>query len=393
MNLDLAAFRAQYSAFLDHERILLTGHSHQAWPDVAEQGQIQYFRDSARWVDDKWGEVVFAKIERVGRRIRERMGLLPEGGIVFGKSTHELGYRLLSCFSPTSKTRIVTTSCEFHSLRRQLSRLQEEGVEVVWVDANDRQTLAQRLIEAITPGTTLVAFSGVLFEDSFILGEIPSILAKAKEVSAHVLLDLYHAFNVVPIELSALGEEIFIVAGGYKYAQFGEGVCWMTVPKDCELRPVYTGWFAEFGTLSKAAANNHVSYSQGALRFAGATFDPSGIYRAEVVLDHFDKFGLSVNELRNISTRQTQRIIAQIESHSKGRQQPIASDRDPKKRAGFVSIRTPKATEAEQLLRKKHVRVDARRDLLRVGPAPYLTDNEIDRGVETIVNTLAEMTE
>ena len=34
--------------------VLLTGHSHQAWPDVAFDAQKQAWLDAAEQVDDKW---------------------------------------------------------------------------------------------------------------------------------------------------------------------------------------------------------------------------------------------------------------------------------------------------------------------------------------------------
>ena len=43
-------------------RILLTGHSHQAWPDVARAALLQCFDDAALHVDDKWG-AAFAAVD------------------------------------------------------------------------------------------------------------------------------------------------------------------------------------------------------------------------------------------------------------------------------------------------------------------------------------------
>ena len=43
-----------YSDFKVNERILLSGHSHQAWPNVAKQGMIECYNDAAKHVDDKW---------------------------------------------------------------------------------------------------------------------------------------------------------------------------------------------------------------------------------------------------------------------------------------------------------------------------------------------------
>ena len=49
------ALAPHYSRFRVSERLLLTGHSHQAWPDVAFEGQIEAWADAAECVDEKWG--------------------------------------------------------------------------------------------------------------------------------------------------------------------------------------------------------------------------------------------------------------------------------------------------------------------------------------------------
>jgi kynureninase len=53
-----------YDRFDVANRLLLTGHSHQAWPDVAFDAQLQAWTDAATYVDDKW-EHAFARADRV----------------------------------------------------------------------------------------------------------------------------------------------------------------------------------------------------------------------------------------------------------------------------------------------------------------------------------------
>ena len=43
-----------YRRFRVSERLLLTGHSHQAWPDVAFDAQQRAWLDAAEYVDEKW---------------------------------------------------------------------------------------------------------------------------------------------------------------------------------------------------------------------------------------------------------------------------------------------------------------------------------------------------
>ena len=111
---DVAGVRAAYSRFLSAGppgRILLTGHSHQAWPDVVRDALLAFFDDSARWVDDKWSEAVFPRADRVGRAILARMGFDGGDAIAFGRSTHELVGRLLSCLPlPANRARSARAS-------------------------------------------------------------------------------------------------------------------------------------------------------------------------------------------------------------------------------------------------------------------------------------------
>lgn len=387
---DPSAFRAAYGAFLRPDRILLTGHSHQAWPDVSREAQLRAFDDAASFVDDKWSRAVDGVVERVARGVAERLGFGADdaGSLVFGQNTHELAFRLLSCWPFDPRTRIVTTTGEFHSLDRQLRRLQEAGVRVDWVDARRREGLEERIAAAIEPGTSLVALSAVLFEDGFVLRDLEAIAARAREVGAAVLVDAYHAFNVVPLPLAMLPGEVYVVAGGYKYAQFGEACCFLRVPEGSTRAPLQTGWFADFADLAqpRELGARPVGFGAGASRFKGSTFDATPFYRAAAVLDHFDAHGLDVERLRAISLRQTRRILDRLKAlDSVGTGLVPVSPEDDSRRGGFVAVRFASPQRLVDAARAAGVFVDARGDIVRLGPAPYLLDDEIDEGVRRLV--------
>lgn len=382
---DLPALRAAYARFLEGSRVLLTGHSHQAWPDVARDALTQSFDDAARFVDDKWERAVFPRMDAVGRGVLGRLGFDPGDAIAFGKSTHELAYRLLSCLPLSARPRIVTTRSEFHSLRRQLSRLEEEGARVTWVEAGPRATLADRVLDALVPGADLLALSAVLFDDSFVVPRLGEIAARAVEIGAIVLVDAYHAFNVVPLEWGDAKDHLFVTAGGYKYGAFGEGVCFLRVPPGSELRPVYTGWFADFSALARPPGGP-VTYGPGGARFTGATFDPSAFYRAHAVLAHWDAFGLDVPRLRAVSLRQTRRILDRFDARGLG--SAVISPREDARRGGFVAVHADHAESVVKRLRARGVFVDSRGQTVRLGPAPYLTDDEIDRGADAAIDEM-----
>ena len=364
------------------ERLLLTGHSHQAWPDVAFEAQQKAWLDAARHVDQKWD---LAEIK--AERYREAVATLLDdhaGFVALGQNTHELVTRMLSALPLAARPRLVTTNGEFHSIRRQLDRLSEEGVEVVKVGALPAVTLAERLISEVNDHTAAVLVSCVLFQNAHIVPGLSGVLEACERVGAELLVDAYHSTNVAPLSLPEEGlEGAFIVGGGYKYMQMGEGNCWLRFPRDCQLRPVLTGWFSEFATLAnnKAASadgESRVPYNDGPTRFAGATYDPTSHYRAAAVLDFFAEQDLTQDRLRSCSQHQIGLLATEFDALDLD---PAAVDRDRsvplESLAGFLALSSPNASLITDVLAERGVHVDHRGTVLRLGPAPYLTDEQL----------------
>jgi len=375
----------RYSRFRVGDRILLTGHSHQAWPDVAFEAQMQAWQDAAELVDGKWDvAAAFADEVREGYR---RLLDDPDGHIALGQNTHELVTRFLSALPLRDRPRVVTTDGEFHTVRRQLARLQEEGLEVVQAGATGTVpapgAIAQAVIDALDDRTAVVIMSSVLYRNGLIVEGLGEVAKACEHVGASLLVDAYHSINVVPFSVSHMGlERAFVVGGGYKYCQFGEGVCFLRIPADCSLRPVLTGWFSEFGELADNPGPGRVAYGAGPLRFAGSTYDPVGHYRARAVLRFFQSERLTPPLLRTVSQAQLARLTEGIE----------ALDLDPavltwngemplERRGGFLALDAPRAADLSASLRRCGVFADHRGQVLRLGPAPYVTDAQLDEAV------------
>ena len=157
-----------YSRFRVAERILLTGHSHQAWPDEAFEAQQRAWLDAAEFVDQKWGHAA-ERADEVRQGFARLLGDAP-ANIALGQNTHELVIRLLSALPLHERRRIVTTDAEFHSVRRQLDRLAEDGLlDVVRVQARPVDTLVERLEKAIDDRTACAIVSSVLYETAAIV--------------------------------------------------------------------------------------------------------------------------------------------------------------------------------------------------------------------------------
>jgi kynureninase len=367
-----------YSRFHVAERLYLTGHSHQAWPDVAFEGQVEAWNDAAALQDEKWGRAA-EKADRVRRGFAALLGDR-EGVIALGANTHELVIRFLSALPLEERPRLVTTDGEFHTLRRQLDRLAEDGrVEVVKVSTAPASAVAERLITATDNRTAAALVSSVLYANAHIVPGLAALLEHCRSVGAELLVDVYHQLNVVPMSLARDKlDGAFLVGGGYKYCQLGEGNCYLRVPPGREhLRPLVTGWFSEFARLSNRPGGG-VPYGEGPARWAGATYDPTSHYRAARVFDFFEAEKLTPERLREISAHQVGLLAARFDALdldpgliTRDRSVPLGAI------GGFLALLSPRAEEIAAGLRSRGVLIDFRGNLLRLGPAPYLSDPQL----------------
>jgi kynureninase len=375
-----------YSRFRVAERLLLTGHSHQAWPDVGFEAQQRAWLDAAEFVDEKW-EKAADQAARVREGFARLVGDVAEN-IALGQNTHELVTRLLSALPLDRRRHIVTTDGEFHTIRRQLDRLAEAGLGVTKIAATPADTLAERLIDALDNRTACVLVSSVLFTTAEIVPGLDRVQAACDRQGATLLIDAYHHLNAVPFDIRPLGlGNAFVTGGGYKYCQLGEGNCFLRVPEGGRLRPVLTGWFAEFETLERATSGE-VAYAPGAGAFAGATYDPTSHYRAAAVFAFHRDQGLNPNELRRISCRQVQLLKRAFEELDIPPRLATVEQIPDERRAGFLAIRAPRAIEYARRLRVRGVFVDARGEVLRLGPAPYLADEQLRDAVAILGDEL-----
>jgi kynureninase len=365
-----------YSRFRVADRLLLTGHSHQAWPDVSFEAQQQAWLDAANLVDAKWEHAAAAQADRVRAGFRRLLGD-PDGDIALGQSTHELVTRLLSALPLAERPRLVTTDAEFHTIRRQLDRLREAGLDVVKVAGRPVDSVAERMAEAIDGRTACALISSVYYETAEIVPNLDVVARACTRRGAALLVDAYHHLNVVPFELRSMGlSDAFVTGAGYKYCQLGEGNGFLRMPPRLELRPVLTGWFSEFASREEAGVGE-VRYGDGAARLAGATYDPTSHYRAAAVFEFHVGMGLTPQLLREVSRHQVGVLIHAFDAldadPALARVEPIPGER----RGGFLAIRSPHARALSEALRARGVHTDARGDFLRFGPAPYLSDEQL----------------
>jgi selenocysteine lyase/cysteine desulfurase len=364
--------KAHFSRFLSArpDRLHFAAHSHHPWPDVSFEAHQRVWLDAADSIDDKWSSVFEELIPRLQDRLAGALVLPDPSSLAFAPNTHELVVRLFSCLSPP--VRVLTTDAEFHSFARQLLRWEEAGLAVgVRVASEPFDSFEERFVQAAAGGFDLIYLSQVFFDSAYV---VPGLAGLVSRVGSEpwVIIDGYHAFMAMPVDLSSLHDRVFYLAGGYKYAMAGEGACFMHCPPGFGPRPVDTGWFAGFAHLQQREA---VAYPSDGGRFWGATFDPSGLYRLDAVLAWLDRLGLTP---------------AEIHSHVKSLQEVFLEGVDPRlgelvppagfaERGNFLTFRTPSAARIVRALRDAGVITDHRGDRLRIGFGIYHDREDVRR--------------
>ncbi len=379
--LDLSAAFARFRN-ADPERLHFAAHSHHFWPDVARHAHIKAWDDAARLADDKWVNVIDTVWRGASVAIARNLRLADPATLVPAPNTHEFVNRLLSCCPTGRPARVLTTDGEFHSFRRQSERLAEDGLIVLRaVLAEPFATLSERLAAAARElAPDLVYMSQVLFSSGFALADLGGLVASLAAPGRLIVIDGYHGFLACPTDLAAVADRAFYIAGGYKYAMAGEGACFMHCPPGIAPRPRNTGWFASFGNLS--AGGHGVPYPADAWRFAGATFDPTALYRLRAVLEWLAAEDIDAGLIHAHAVALQAQFMTAMANHAIG---PFAAERlvvplSEPARGNFLAFEHPDA--AEEWYRRLHaagIVTDVRGTRLRLGFGLYHTAADVER--------------
>ncbi|MBX9911270.1 MAG: aminotransferase [Beijerinckiaceae bacterium] len=368
------------------DRINLAAHSHHDWPDVTLAAQEAAWSDAARLAGDKWNLVFGKLIPAVQAGIARHLHLPDPATIAFAPNTHEFLRRLLSCVPHDRVPRVLVTSAEFHTARRQLTRLAEDGLVILdEVAAEPFATLQERLAAAISRGgQDLIFISQVLFSSGATTGDLAALVCAVPSRETLVAIDGYHGYLALPTDLSGVADRAFYMSGGYKYAMSGEGCCFMHCPPGFGPRPRDTGWFSAFGALA-APTGSSIGYPADGGRFLGATFDPSGLYRMEAVLGWLGEQHIDAAIIHDHALALMRQFLVGLDALGRDDLTSghlITPLHDSAAHGNFLAFRTPLAGALETALAGLGIATDHRGDVLRFGFGVALNNGDVDAALD-----------
>jgi selenocysteine lyase/cysteine desulfurase len=372
-------FLAEHADTLD-----FAAHSHHYWPDATRDAMLRYWDDAAKMVGDKWNHVFGTVVPEAQQNVAKCLGLPHPEQIVFGPSTHEFVCRVLSCFPVDRPIRLLTTDSEFYSFRRQMLRMAEDNVvEPTIIETEPIDTFEPRFAKAIgSQEFDLIYVSHTFFNSGYVIQDLDAILDRVDFDRTQVMIDAYHSFCALPVSYMKYGDRMFVTSGGYKYAMGGEGTCFLSVPKNTQLRPSNTGWFAAFGSLESGQTGG-VQYGAGGQRFAGATFDPTGTYRYNAAMQALEDEGVSIADVHQHVQSLQARFLTHLADakHQHLRRNRLLYDEARTQHGHFFTFELESADATAQFakqLKSAGVEIDYRGSRIRFGFGLYQDISDVD---------------
>ena len=354
---------------------------------LAEYAETWATRGVRGW-EDRWWEMPL----EVGNKIARIIGA-PAGSVSMHENVTTAHLVALSCQQPGASSskgrrRLVCCEMDFPSMIYLYRAQQAAGsgsYDLRIVPAEPDLTVrTDRMLEAIDDSTAVVAFSHVLFRTSYIM-DAASIIARAHDVGAAVILDTYQSAGIVPLDVTALNVD-FTVGGCLKWLCGGPGNAFLYTRPDLlkTLRPSFTGWVShrtpfafETGPIGDAARGD-------AMRMMNGTPAIPAYYAALAGLDIINAVG--ADRIRARSRELTARLLARVDEYGFR----SATPRDPERLAGTVAVDVPDARRVARTLKARDFIVDYRPPVgIRISPHFYNTMDEIDRVMAEIASIIA----
>ncbi len=332
--------------------------------DIREGSAAWYAQMGGAWV--AWEAEITAFRSRLARLLNA-----PRPDCVVPKTSAGQGLRaVLNTYD--SVPRVVATRGEFDSLDvilREYARRGRIALTMVEPRADGRFDTAD-IIAAIAGGADLVVVSQVIFTTGQRLLDLQGIVSAARRCRAKVLLDVYHALGVLPIDVTALDID-FAVGGSYKYLRGGPGACFLYLhPRhlDGSLRTLDTGWFAKREPFTYRRPDPP-QLGEGGNAFLESTPPVLPFYQARA--GQLLTLALDVARLRAYSLAQQRRLVALLARSG------IVAAGGSEDRGAFVVVEDERAEAWAGALHAAGIITDARGRYLRLCPDVLTTDAEL----------------
>src|ERR1700674_1582503 len=280
---------------------------------------------------------------------------------------------------PAGRTKVLIGDLDFPTVGHQW--LSRPDFEVEFVPSQDGITIPpSAFAERIDQQTALVVTTHLFYTTGY-LQDVRAIADAAHAADALCVIDGYQTCGCVPLDVGAMGCDAF-VGGCLKWLSGGPGNAFLYVHPDLlpRMRPQGTGWFATRDPFSFTL--QELVFADDARRLETGTWAmPShyaGLAGLELILE------VGVENIQERLRDLTDRILVRCDEAGVRTFTP----RERRLRCGIVTLECDHPDEVEAQLHAEGVIVDSRPGRVRLSPHWCVTDDELERGMDLVVEKL-----
>ena len=142
---------------------------------------------------------------------------------------------------------MIVSDLDFPTDGHAFLAVKDRGAQVEFVRSPDRVRVPLELFERTIDERTAAVCTGQVYFTTGWVQDVAALAELCHRKGALLVVDAYQSIGALPFDIAAMRlQRAFVTGGGYKYCQLGEGNCFLRVPPGTTMRPVLTGWYAEF---------------------------------------------------------------------------------------------------------------------------------------------------
>jgi len=277
---------------------------------------------------------------------------------------------------PRGRTKVLIGELDFPTIGHQF--LSRPGLEVEFVRSKDGVTIPpEAFAERIDSRTALVATTHLFYTTGY-LQDVRAVADAAHSSGALCLIDGYQTCGCVPIDVAAMDCDAF-VGGCLKWVSGGPGNAFLYVRPSLipQVRPQGTGWFATRDPFSFTL--QELVWADDARRLETGTWAVGCHYAGLAGLELVLEVGVAAiqERLRDL----TDHILDRCAEAGVKTFTPL----DRSLRCGIVTLECDRPEEVESRLHAAGVIVDSRPGRVRLSPHWCVTEDELDRGMDLVL--------
>jgi kynureninase len=318
-----------------------------------------------------WGDWL-PEVDRAAERIAKIISA-PAGTVIMNQNVSTIMAVLASCFDYTAeRNKVVYESLMFPTVSYVWQAEQRRGAKCVLVESADGKLIdVDAVCAAIDEHTLIVPIQHVIFSSAQIQ-DVKKIVARAKQVGAHVILDCYQSIGTIPVDVVDLGVS-FACGGSVKYLCGGAGAAWLYVRKDLieQFAPRVTGWFGNEAPFAFTMPEQ--SYADNVWRYMGGTPAVAALYQSRAGQSIIGEIG--VRKIREKSLVMTQTCIDWVDELG----MKLNSPRSAEQRGGSVVFDFVGSADVCRELNRRRFFCDHRPTAgIRIAPHFYTKPSELE---------------